>query len=182
VTRLEGRALRDATADDYQANARRMGDDPPREEIERLAAADCELVDRVGFAEVPESPPPSIPEEIGATGKHAAEAIGAEVARDIPTQAPSPIETLGGVIKEKRIAMLRRIALICERVASSPDPDRPWAGSAYPHWAREVAEAHMKWQSNRRLMSEEDRDRRFYRALEDVCDRSRLDCGPWWVR
>ena len=109
----------------------------------------------------------------------------ARAVKDAPS--PFPEDHVRGVDAERRNAMLKRIRLLAERgpgriKANQTIEQGPWL---YPDFARQVALTCFAF--NARLggyrgLRASDRRRRFFRALEDICNRSDSAVGVgWWV-
>lgn len=186
------RSLRDEIADDYRRNAQRMGAEVSFADAQRMAQMDLELVDAhdrvtpvqpaTGKERVIEDPEERAEaerqkQEASIRSQLMAGEVGGRVEKRAAVDAPA-IETLGSVNIEKRLKLLRRVGQICSR-------DRT-GEQKHPKLARLVQATHANWTFGVReyalARSQVDRDRIFFRKLEDICDRSNAVLGPWWVK
>lgn len=179
--------LRDTLVSDYQRYARSRGADPPIAALEALAVGDLEITDRVEAetrarpAGKPAQPEP--PAEPGAAAK-LAEARGYRFERkELPRVEARP--DLAPLFEKPR-ALARRIQQICAREPGAPRTlsiaDQLFV---YPKLAKAALTemADFKFRRRRyRGLSDTDRQRAFWRAMEDIADRSTGALGPWWVK
>lgn len=188
--KTEGLTLRDAIAEDYQLNGRRLGADVPWADAEKLAQADLELVDRHNSEAKPAPPPrPHIITEEENPEPSLAETMAENdgmtfVQREVPDDEKQ-VETLGNINHEKRLKLINRIHAISEKDPATGD----WH---YPEFANALVHIHANWnmasagargiKGYSRVRSQVERDRIFFRQLEDLCDFSTGRMGPWWIK
>jgi hypothetical protein len=194
--------LRDATVRDYKRAAEQMGFPADAEAIRKQAESDLTMVDRF-TAEKPAAPDKKRDRSDRKTVKRVDEldqALGAIGGRTI-TDQPDGQRTrqrdrflygkpkkLAGVVWwwPHAMARIKRI-LAGARGASLVIALQD---AAAPKLAREFMQ-HWAAMMQRRLdhdptpgrpydgMSDKDAERKFVRAVEDICDRSRVTLGPW---
>lgn len=184
----DDRELRDGMVAHYQSYARSRGVDPSTRDLETLAASDLRMVDQVEACAKPK-----------ATGKPAelaprTEPAPAEVlARDrgylfqkTALPARDPVRRPKPPLLEKPRALAKRMRQMCAR-----EPGVPKTTSIadqlfiYPDLAKAVLQEHTDFTMRRRRyrgLNSTDRQRAFWRAIEDIADRSTGRLGPWWVR
>ncbi len=194
MAELEGTDLRNVIADDYQKAAARTGAPIPREDAERLAAADLALVDRLEADPGPASPPetltpgPSLAEASDPTeAEEMARAFGGKlVVRDVPNEsAPTPVvETLSRESLEKRQKLLRRVKELM-RTNCTKQHRHVRSCWEYKDFAPLVMRIHADWNTCRGVFAQaknqRERDSRFFVLMERVCDSSNGHPGlPAW--
>ncbi len=181
--------VRDDLVAHYQAYARGRGADPSLADLERLAIGDLEITDRVeaesraaparAATEVldPEPAPPAPAEQLAVERGYRFEKRALPIAEPAKVLPP---------LFEKPRALARRIAQICAREPGSPKTlsiaDQLFV---HPALAKQVMQEHTDYTYRRRRyrgLSDVDRQRAFWRAMEDVADRSTGVLGPWWVK
>lgn len=183
-----------ALVSDYQRAARRMGDDPTVADLEQIARSDLELIDASHRESLPpastahsvvvEEPPEA--EELPAFDTDPAQTDGV-ISRLIrgPTPEVVQYETLSMVGMEKRNALLARIRELTRKTGDAYKRDG-FEHFAYPRWAKQVIVVYCAWATATGpfagVRRPGERDRIYFRLLEDLCDRSRRDLGPWWIK
>lgn len=110
-------------------------------------------------------------------------------ARAVKDEKPraTPAERLRGVDLERLIAMQKRVSLLLERgagrLASNQTMDK--APFLYPKFATEIGMTTIAFNAglgSYKGLGLRDRRRRYYRALEDICNRSNAVIGVgWWT-
>jgi hypothetical protein len=192
---IEGIQLRDAIAEDYRRNAARLGRPISIEDAQRLAQSDLELVER---AEDDLVRAPSVPAKTARMREEGdaevlADGIGGRLVRrdggspDAHETLPRTAEGLRAAVGERAFAMLKRMrqlmAIAPGASASFRDPgSAPWM---FRRFALDLLSIHSDFSFSRRgyrFMSEADKQRKYWRDVEDVCDRSTGVLGPWWVK
>jgi hypothetical protein len=187
---LDGTELRDQLATDYRQAAQRAGKDVSHEDAGRVASADLEMVDIANRVAKPvvakPAPEPKktrkavlLEQEMAARGDRL---VRREIAEETPFRSQ-----LKGVARERYHARMRRLGQIleCDRVPGARFlslADRPYKHRAL---ALDYLQEHADWTWSRRQyagLSEADRDRKFARAIDDICDRSTGVLGAWWVK
>jgi hypothetical protein len=110
-------------------------------------------------------------------------------ARAVKDERPaSPTAALTGVAAERMMAMQRRILLLSQRGAGRLKNNQtieqgPWL---YPTFARLIVTTTVAFNAGLggyKDLRPADRRRRYFRALEDICNKSDAAVGVgWWVR
>lgn len=198
---MDTRKLRDDIAADYKRNYERLGvRDVPFEAFQKLAASDLEIVDK--DESTPSAPSKAKPstlvqekEPAGEPEKAAqlADNVGGKFYRraivDAPTRKAVKSGPIQQIIGERGAKLSLRFAQILEidhKAAAGKRNvaimDKPYK---YPALAKDALQEHADYTMLRRGyrgLSEVDRNRRFLRKIEDICDRSTGVLGPWWVK
>lgn len=177
-------------------SAKEAGIDVDPEAVQRAVARDLDTADKFKA----ENPPPPAKadaearEQSHAKRRHAVEEFAAQrdsqlFEKPLPKRdRPLILPPLSGVDEERRLAMLRRLQMICQ-----PEPGRTLKpGESFgtmfraPKLVDEIFMHSIGF--SRGVMSYvglsyEDRQRKFTRAIEDICDRSNAVFGVnWWVK
>lgn len=186
--RPDGREVRDALVADYQSYARRKGVDVSTRDLETIAISDLVITDRVE-AETKVAPPRKPVEAAPKTEPSRAEKLATSrgyTFGKIALPARDPVKRKPPPLLEKPRALAKRMAQMCQQVPGSPKgaslADRQYV---YPAFAKDVLTEHTDFTYKRRKyrgLSYLDRQRVFWRAIEDIADRSTGVLGPWWVR
>jgi hypothetical protein len=184
------REVRDDLVEHYQSYARSRGADPSATELEALAVADLVLTDRVEADTKPKSRVIATP-DIAPAAPSPAAAIAHDRGfrfekRSLVAATPrAPARPLEAVIGERYAALVKRMRQMC---ASAPSlkarslADREYI---YPTYAKGVLQEHTDYTFGRRKyrgLDHKDRQKAFWRAIEDLADRSTGVLGPWWVK
>jgi hypothetical protein len=182
---VDGTELRDQIAEDYARNSKRMGGSISMEHAQELAVSDLLTVDALDREAKPaflpkpstiiDEPEPS-PDEKPNAAQMAQDLGGRFEKRDIKDAAD--VETLAVVNPEKRLKLVSRVNRLC---SSSLEGE-----VMYPKFAALIAQVHANWNLNcrdyRLCRSQAERDRMFFRQLEDICDKSNSILPPWWLK
>ena len=178
--------LRDEMVEHYHSYARSRGVDPSTRDLETLAAADLALVDQYEAAAKPavqKQPAELAPREEPAPAETMARDKGYRFAKtalpavDAP-RAPPPL-------LEKPRALAKRMAQMCQTAGVSKSLSLADRTYVYPDLAKDVIQEHTDFTLRRRKyrdLNATDRQRAFWRAIEDIADRSTGRLGPWWVK
>lgn len=191
AARPDDREVRDVLVADYQRFTRSRGLDPALVDLERIAIADLEITDKVNAEAKPRpapkpalvdpNPPPVAPTRAQQLAKARGYTFGTKVlpAFDAPKRKAPPL-------LEKPTALAKRMAQMCQQVPgttkSASLADRQYV---YPALAKAVLTEHADFTHGRRNyrgLSSIDRQRMYWRAIEDIADRSTGVLGPWWVK
>ena len=180
---------RDELARAYMRNLRRQGyaGEMPAEAIQRLAAEDRMLVERYDAEQKGKIRARRTKKE---TDFAPVEAMAAEVGGRFYTRRLTAEddrierETLDSVLLERRAKLVARIREIGRK-------DR-LGQAVYPRLVEELAVIHANWtmaglgkpmRHYRHAWTQQERDRIFFRQLEDLADRSNATIRPnWWVK
>lgn len=183
----DDRELRDDLVAHYQSYARSRGADPTARELEALAVHDLTLTDRV------EADAKAASRKPAERGPHVepspAEAIAADRGylfrkRELPSVDPKPARVAPPLLEKPR-ALAKRMAQMCATAPGSKGTALADRNYLYPALAKDVIQEHTDFTFRRRRylgLNAIDRQRAFWRAIEDIADRSTGVLGPWWVR
>ena len=179
------RELRDDLVGHYQAYARSRGSDPPVQALEALAVADLTLAERA------ESKPtaPRIAKPIEPTTSPSAAAVIAENRgyrfRKVELPAVDVARKPAPPLFEKPRALAKRMREMCATAPGSKGTSLADRNYLFPSLAKDVIQEHTDFTFRRRKyrdLDSKDRQRAFWRAIEDLADRSTGVLGPWWVK
>lgn len=187
---------RDRLVASWAASLKASGIQFSQETLQRITANDLRMVDRAKadgrLGPAKRTKRKERKRDVARPHLHAeaqADKIGGTFfAREVKSLLDAPaVADVKGVDAERLYAMERRIKALSARgegrIKSNQTFDKgPWL---YPAFAREIGLTCLAF--NMRLggyreLSPRDRSRRFYRALQDICDRSTGLLGPWWVK
>jgi len=182
----DDRDLCEDIAGDYFRNAKRMGADITYETARQVAAGDLQMVDALEReAPAPRNPGSQIVEELPPEPPTKAELLAMEqgdrfVKRDVDEVEAPMIETLGNINVDKRLKLIARVAMIGERDPSTNDYH-------HPALARQLEEIHANWTFGTKQFlgsrTQQEKDKRFFALLENLCDVSNGRIRPaWWVK
>jgi len=170
-------------------NLRRQGyaGEMPVEEIQRLAANDRALVERYDAEQRNKIrvKRPQKETDFAPVEEMAADAGGRFYTRRLTAEDDRiERETLNSVILERRLKLVARINEIGRK-------DR-LGQAVYPRLVEELAVIHANWtlagmgkpmRHYRHAWTQQERDKIFFRQLEDLADKSNATIRPnWWVR
>jgi hypothetical protein len=189
-------ARRDRLVANWATSLKRQGVEFSTDALQRVTANDLRIVDRAradGRMRTKRKPKGKQRPGVARPQLHA-EALAAKVggsfyAKTVADLGPAPREAkLRGLDAERQVAMQRRIKLLTERgagrcLANETIEKGPWI---YPSFAKEIGMTCLAYNmriGGYRDLSDVDRGRRFFRALQDICDRPDALVGvPWWVK
>lgn len=181
---VDGTELRDQIAEDYARNAKRMGGSISMEHAQELAVSDLLAVDALDREAKPVSMPkpstiidePELPKEKPNAAQMAQDLGGRFEKRDIKESAVA--ETLAVVNPEKRLKLVARVSMLCG--------NDPSGVVMYPKFAALIAQVHANWNLNcrdyRLCRTQAERDKMFFRQLENICDKSNSILPAWWIK
>lgn len=200
MTRPSPIELRDRMAKGYLDSYRRAGLDVTPEQMTKLAAADCELVDAADRAgelrggprsDAPPEQPRARPNVIAQAEQETGARLGAK-------SDPARTRAMNGnpqKVSERWGAAVARIKRILGGVGKSSSLVVAVKDAELGALAKEYAEHFAQYQMRGtkppaqgkdrnpyRHMSERDASRKFMRAVEDICDRSTGKLGSWYVK
>lgn len=183
----EDRDVRDDLVAHYQSYARSRGADPSTYDLETLAISDLTVTDRVE-AELKQAAPRTPAELEPSTEPTPAEQIATSRGyRFAKTALPAvdPVRPMPPLF-EKPMKLAIRMRRMCERIPGVPrSTSIADQNFIYPVLAKDVIQEHTDFQFRRRKyrgLNAIDRQRAFWRAIEDIADRSTGVLGPWWVK
>ena len=176
-----------------------MGLDVSAEAVERSAARDLEIVDRmkksgslaqrtISKAEKQERRNEETVRGQEKVAQLAAEKDATLSVSELPAvDSPIILPRLSGVEAEKLIAMHQRIMKICAPVEGYVMKYAEPLGNQcqHPDLARRVlmhTACFARGIGSYSGLRYEDRQRKYVRAVEDICDASNGKLGPWWVK
>ncbi len=191
-------ARRDRLVAQWALSLKERGAPVPTETLQRITANDLRLVDRakadgrLGTRKKPKKWRQRR-EGVARPNLHAeaqAAAMGGSFfTREVKTLVDAPrVESVSGLDAERLVAMQRRIRLLTQRgpgrIKSNQTIEQgPWV---YPKFANEIGMTCLAYNmriGGYRDLNMRDRNRRFYRCLQDICDRSDAVIGvAWWVK
>jgi hypothetical protein len=181
--------LKEATVRDYARNARRMGLEPNVAELERLAIADLTMVDAAKREARPGKKRAPRPRDRSALAK-AQEDTGARVVAPSAARArPDVLYAEAQAVGERWGFAVGRLKRILEGSTRATTLEAGLGDATIPKLAREYfvlwgwfLVRHQKHDKNPFLgLSDRDAARKFIRGVEDICDKSSAQMGPWWV-
>lgn len=185
--------LKQATVRDYLRAGARMGITAPMSEVEKLAQADLEMVERYRRG-IDMSPRPakkkreSRAEKLILTPQEAANEPKLKAAsknRDRPDVLYANASKMG----ERWGYALGRLRRILEGAGRANTPEGVASTSECPDLALAVRKIHAEYLTRSRNhplnrfagLRDDEARRKLQRLIEDICDKSTGRLGPWWV-
>jgi hypothetical protein len=192
TTKPADREVRDDLVGHYQAYARSRGSNPTTSDLESLAVADLVLTDRVQSETHPRSRVIATPDPVR-EGPSPAAQIAADRGfrfekRGLPLvdAAPrAPKKPLQAIVGERYTALIKRMRQMCQSAPSLKARSLADREYLYPAFAKGVIQEHTDYTFGRRKyrgLNHKDRQKAFWRSIEDLADRSTGVLGPWWVK
>lgn len=184
----DDRDLRDDMVAHFKAYTQSRGVHVPIADLEKLAVSDLTLVDKVTAEAQPaparkvvEPKPPSDKPSRAAT---IADNLGYRYSKTaLPDEDPRA--RVMEKLTEKARALAKRMKEMCATAPGSKGLSLADRNYLFPALAKDVIQEHTDFTFHRRRyrgLDKTDRQRAFWRAIEDIADRSTGVLGPWWVK